>query len=264
MLVKRGIILKSPREIELMREAGRIVRRVLSRCEEMASPGVSSAELNAEAERIIAEAGGEALFKGVRAPKARFPFPAALCASTNEEVVHGIPNGRALQDGDIISVDCGVRIRGYCGDAAVTIAIGEVSPEVQQLLDVTRSMLELAVTYMKPGRRWSEVAKRMQKHAEECGFSVVREFVGHGIGQEMHEDPKVPNYYDRQQAKHDFELRPGMLLAVEPMVNIGTADVEYKDDDCWTVVTRDGRWAAHFEHTIAVTDNGSDVLTDGR
>ena len=264
MLVKRGIILKSPREIELMREAGRVVRRVLSRCEEMASPGVSSAELNAEAERIIAEAGGEALFKGVRAPKARFPFPAALCASTNEAVVHGIPNGRPLQAGDIISVDCGVRLKGYCGDAAVTIAIGEVSHEVQRLLDVTRAMLEIAVAHMKPGRRWSEVAKLMQKRAEESGFSVVREFVGHGIGQQMHEDPKVPNYCDRQQARHDFELRSGMLLAVEPMVNIGTADVEYKDDDCWTVVTRDGGWAAHFEHTIAVTDNGSDVLTDGR
>ena len=264
MLVKRGIILKSPREIELMREAGRIVRCVLSRCEELASPGVSSAELNAEAERIIAEAGGEALFKGVRAPKARFPFPAALCTSTNEEVVHGIPNARPLRAGDIISVDCGVRLKGYCGDAAVTIAIGEVSPEVQRLLDVTRAMLDIAVADMAPGRRWSEVAKRMQKHAEKSGFSVVREFVGHGIGQEMHEDPKVPNYYDRQQAKHDFELRSGMLLAVEPMVNMGAADVEYKDDDFWTVATRDGRWAAHFEHTIAVTDNGSDVLTDGR
>ena len=264
MPVKRGIILKNPREIELMRDAGRVVRRVLSCCEEMALPGVSSAELNAEAERIIAEAGGEALFKGVRAPKARFPFPAALCTSTNEEVVHGIPNGRPLQAGDIISVDCGVRLKGYCGDAAVTIAIGEVSHEVQQLLDVTRSMLEISVAHIKPGRRWSDVAKRMQKHAEESGFSVVRKFVGHGIGQQMHEDPKVPNYYDRQQAKHDFELRSGMLLAVEPMVNMGTADVEYKDDDYWTVATRDGRWAAHFEHTIAVTDNGSDVLTDGR
>lgn len=264
MLMKRGIILKSPREIELMRAAGRVVQKVLGRCQELARPGTTSAELNAEAERIIAQAGGEALFKGVRAPKARFPFPGAICASVNEEVVHGLPTERGLKAGDIISVDCGVRLKGYCGDAAVTIAIGELSSEIRRLLAVTLRMLEMATQEIRPGRRWSEVAKQMQKHAEKNGFSVVREFVGHGIGQEMHEEPKVPNYFDRHQAKHDFELRPGMLLAVEPMVNMGSADVEYKDGDCWTVVTRDGNWAAHFEHTIAVTEAGCDVLTDGR
>ena len=264
MLVKRGIILKSPREIELMRAAGRVVHGVLARCQEIAVPGATSAELNGEAERVIAEAGGEALFKGVRAPKARFLFPAALCTSVNEEVVHGIPNERKLREGDIISVDCGVRLNGYCGDAALTIAIGQISPEVERLLEVTRTMLNIAIEMMCPGRRWSEVAKAMQKHAQKNDFSVVREFVGHGIGQQMHEDPKVPNYYDRQQARHDFELRPGMLLAVEPMVNMGAAEVEYRDEDCWTVVTRDRRWAAHFEHTIAVTESGTNVLTDGR
>jgi len=263
-LVKRGIILKSPREIELMREAGRAVFNVLTRIRELACPGANSAEFNLHAERMIAEVGGEALFKGVKAPKARFPFPAALCTSINEEVVHGIPDDRALKAGDIISVDCGVRLKGYCGDAATTICIGGVAPQVQRLLDVTRDMLQIAADEIRPARRWSEVARQMQRHAEQHGFSVVREFVGHGIGQEMHEDPKVPNYYDRNQAKQDFELRPGMVLAVEPMVNMGTADVEYKDEDFWTVVTRDRKWAAHFEHTIAVTDTGSDLLTDGR
>ncbi len=247
-----------------MREAGRVVHEVLTRVSEMAEPGVTSSALNTEAERLIAARGGEALFKGVKAPKARYPFPAALCTSTNEEVVHGIPNARPLRGGDIISVDCGVRLRGYCGDAALTLAIGSVAPKVQRLLDVTREMLELAVAAMRPGARWSAVAKKMQQHAEDHGFSVVREFVGHGIGQEMHEDPKVPNYYDRHQAKQDFELRPGMVLAVEPMVNMGSCEVDYKDQDYWVVATRDGEWAAHYEHTIAVTEQGCDVLTDGR
>lgn len=264
MLVKRGIILKSAREIELMRQAGRVVNQVLARCRELAVPGATSAEMNTAAECLIAEAGGEALFKGVRAPKARFPFPAALCTSVNQEVVHGIPNDRELREGDIISVDCGVRQRGYCGDSAVTIGIGKVSEEVDRLLTVTRDMLDIAIKKMRPGLRWSAVAKQMQKHAQQQGYAVVREFVGHGIGQEMHEDPKVPNYYDRQQAKQDFELRAGMVLAVEPMVNMGSADVEYENEDCWTVVTRDAKWAAHFEHTIAVTEDGCEVLTDGR
>jgi methionyl aminopeptidase len=230
----------------------------------MAEPGVTTAGMNAAAESLISEAGAEALFKGVRVPKARFPFPAALCTSVNEEVVHGIPSDRALRLGDIISVDCGVRVRGYCGDSATTIPIGRIGAEVERLLEVTRKMLAIAIAEIRPGRRWSEIARKMQRFAEENRFSVVREFVGHGIGQEMHEDPKVPNYYDRRQVGQDFELRPGMTLAVEPMVNMGCADVEYKDEDAWTVVTRDGKWAAHYEHTIAVTQTGCSVLTDGR
>lgn len=264
MLMKRGIILKSPREIELMRQAGRVVHRVLSSLVDVAVPGATTARLNDRAEQVINDVGATALFKGVIAPKARFPFPAALCTSVNEEVVHGLPGNRVLKEGDIVSADCGVRLKGYCGDAAVTIPIGTVTQEIRFLLDVTYQTLELALAEIRPGRRWSEVAKKMQKFVESRRFSVVREFVGHGIGQEMHEDPKVPNYYDRQQAKHDFELRPGMVLAVEPMVNMGAADVEYVNEDCWTVVTRDRRWAAHFEHTIAVTQTGCDVLTDGR
>lgn len=263
MLVKRGIILKSAREIELMRQAGRVVKRVLTHCEELAAPGATSAEMNTAAERLIAEAGGEALFKGVWAPKARFPFPAALCTSVNQEVVHGIPNQRELQEGDIISVDCGVRLRGYCGDSAVTISIGKVSEEVGRLLTVTREMLNLAIEKMRPGLRWSAIAKQMQKHAQEHGYTVVREFVGHGIGQEMHEDPKVPNYWERRQAETDFELRPGMTLAIEPMVNMGRPAVRYADATCWAVVTKDGRYAAHFEHTVALTESGIEILTNG-
>lgn len=244
-----------------MREAGALVAEVLARVREMVAPGVTSAELNAAAEAIIEQAGAEALFKGVQAPKARYPFPAALCTSVNEEVVHGLPNRRPLAPGDIISVDCGVRLRGYCGDAATTIPLEPITAHVRRLLEVTMGMLDLAIELIAPGRRWSEVARRIQKYAEDSGFSVVREFVGHGIGQQMHEDPKVPNYYDRKQARHDFILRPGMVLAVEPMVTMGAAEVDYKDHDYWVVVTRDRQWAAHFEHTIAVTESGSDVLT---
>ena len=260
----RGIVLKSGREIELMRSAGRVVHRVLTRVADLAHPGVSTAELNAEAERMIAEAGGVALFKGVRNREAKFPFPAALCTSVNDELVHGIPNQRALKSGDVLSVDCGVRLNGYCGDSAVTLAIGDVSTEARRLLDVTREALECAFREIQPGRLWSEVASKIQALVESAGMSVVRDFVGHGIGREMHEEPKIPNYWDSKQKALDFQLVPGMVLAVEPMVNLGGPGVKYADADRWVVVTRDGKLAAHFEHTIAVTRGGADVLTDGR
>ena len=259
-----GIILKSAREIELMRDAGRVVHRVLVRMGELARPGVTTAELNVVAEEMIAEAGGTALFKGVRNPQAKFPFPAALCTSVNEQLVHGIPAERVLGDGDILSVDCGVRLAGYCGDSATTIPVGRVSAETQHLLDVTRSALDLAIDDIRPGRMWSEVARTIQAFVEGERLSVVRDFVGHGIGREMHEEPKVPNYWDKRQQANDFELLPRMVLAVEPMVNLGTSAVGYADSECWVVVTRDRKYAAHFEHTIAVADDGADVLTDGR
>ncbi len=256
-------ILKSRREIELMREAGRVVRRVLTRVGEMARPGATTGEMNAEAERLIAEAGGTALFKGVRNPQAKFPFPAALCTSVNDEVVHGIPGQRVLRDGDVVSVDCGVRLQGYCGDAAETFAIGAISGQTQRLLEVTRQTLALAIREVRPGRMWSEIAAQMQRFVEEAGFSVVREFVGHGIGQEMHEEPKVANYVDRRQNKGDFQLRPGLVLAIEPMVNAGGAAVVQGDRTGWPIVTRDGSFAAHYEHTVAITERGAEVLTDG-
>ena len=263
-VVAARIVIKSPREIELLRAAGQVVYRVLRELGSLVRPGIATAELDARADELIREAGGTPLFKGVRSPQARLPFPAAICASVNEQVVHGIPSGRPLKEGDIVSIDCGVRLKGYCGDAAATFAVGQLAPRMQQLLDVTQAALDLAIREIGPGRRWSAIARQMQKYVEAGGFSVVREFVGHGIGQEMHEEPKVPNYYDRSQRQTDFELRPGMALAIEPMVTAGRPDVRLGDATGWPVVTKDGSWAAHFEHSVAVTAQGVDVLTDGQ
>jgi methionyl aminopeptidase len=258
------IILKSDREIELIRAAGSVVHRVLMRMRELAEPGVTTGELNRVAEDMIAEVGGIPLFKGVVNPQARFPFPAALCTSINEELVHGIPGDRVLSEGDIVSIDCGVKLAGYCGDSATTIPVGQMSPEVTRLIEVTRQSLNLALDEIRPGRMWSEVARKIQAFVEGQGFAVVRDFVGHGIGRDMHEEPKVPNYWDNGQRPLDFELVERMVLAIEPMVNTGTHRVDYGDADRWVVVTRDRLYAAHFEHTVAVTATGVDVLTDGR
>jgi methionyl aminopeptidase len=260
----RGIVLKSPREIELMRTAGALVYRVLDHVGGRVAPGVTTRSLNEAAERLIAEADAEALFKGVTNRQARIPFPAALCISVNDEVVHGIPSERVLAEGDVVSVDCGVRLNGYCGDSARTFAVGKVSEAAGRLIDVTRRALEVAISGIVPGRMWSEVAGEIQKSVEGQGLSVVREFVGHGIGQEMHEEPKVPNYVDRRQKRGDFRLVEGMTLAIEPMVNIGGSEVMYAGRERWTVCTRDGSYAAHFEHTVAVTAEGADILSDGR
>lgn len=257
-----NIIIKSPREIDLMREAGRVVHRVLSEIEPAVRPGVTTGELNAIAERIIRESGGTALFLGVKNPQARFPFPASICSSVNDEVVHGIPGSRMLREGDIVSVDCGVRLKGYCGDSARTFCVGTPAPRVRRLLEVTQECLNLALQGIRPGVWWSEIAGRIQALAEENGFGVVREFVGHGIGREMHEDPQVPNYCDRDKRKSDFELVPGMTLAIEPMITAGTSKVGFTDGARWTVATKDGSAAAHFEHTVAVTMDGVSVLTD--
>ncbi len=261
---QRGIILKSAREIELLRAAGGVVYNVLTSVKALVGPGVTTAELNAAAEEMIEQAGGTALFKGVTSPQARFPFPAALCTSVNETLVHGIPDDRRLESGDILSIDCGVRLAGYCGDAATTIAVGKVSAEVRHLMDVTSRALDLAVELVAPGHMWSDVARRIQSLVESKKLSVVRDFVGHGIGREMHEEPKVPNYWDERQKRFDFELVEGMVLAVEPMVNLGNHRVEYAGPDGWSVVTQDRKYAAHYEHMIAVVRGGSDVLTDGR
>jgi methionyl aminopeptidase len=265
---ERGVgmaVLRSPREIELMRAAGRVVHQVLEETRALVKPGVTTGELAKVAEKLIRASGGEALFKGVRTPATRYPFPAVICTSVNEQVVHGIPGPRVLTEGDIVSIDCGVRMKGYCGDAATTIPVGRIRPEIQKLLDVTAGSLDLALGLMKPGKYWSEIAAALQQMVESAGFSVVREFVGHGIGTEMHEDPKVPNYAaPRQRKKEDFRLESGLVIAVEPMVNAGTAEVKGGDSSGWPQVTRDGRWSAHFEHTVAISPSGVDVLTDGR
>lgn len=256
-----AITLRSKREIELMSEAGRVVAKALLKIQECAKPGVSTAEMNRLATEVANEAGAKTLFKGVRSPYAKIPFPGAICASINEQVVHGIPSDKVLlSDGDIFSVDFGVMLNGYCGDSAITIPIGTVSPERQKLLDVTKRVLDVAIENIRPGIKWSAVARKMQATAEKAGFSVVRDLVGHGIGTEMHADPQVPNYVSRELLRNDILLREGMVLAVEPMVNVGSYHVKTLKDG-WTVVTCDGKCSAHFEHTIAVVKSGSRVLT---
>jgi methionyl aminopeptidase len=244
-----------------MRQAGAVVAGVLSKLQTIAQPGMTTAALDKIASRMTAQAGAEALFKGVRSPHARMPFPGAICASINEQVVHGIPSDKVvLREGDILSIDFGARRNGYCGDAAVTVPIGRVSDGNRRLMDVTRECLVLAIDMARPGVRWSQVAARMQRHAESAGFSVVRDFVGHGIGTKMHEDPKVPNFVSDELLADDILLAEGMVLAVEPMINAGAYAVRTLGNG-WTVVTRDGKCSAHFEHTLAVVKGGCEVLT---
>ncbi|MFQ5804955.1 MAG: type I methionyl aminopeptidase [Phycisphaerae bacterium] len=257
------IVIKSPREIELMRAAGRLVCEVLCEIGAHVQPGSTTAELDEIADRRIREAGAVALFKGVKNPQARYPFPASICSSVNEEIVHGVPCGRRLVEGDIVSVDCGVRLNGYCGDSARTFAVGLPSRLARNLMDATREALEIAIREIRPRVRWSKIARQMQKHIEDRGFGVVREFVGHGIGREMHEEPKIPNYVERGKRDADFELVPGMTLAIEPMVTAGDPAVEFRNRDRWSVVTKDRSLAAHFEHVVAVTEKGAAVLSNG-
>lgn len=244
-----------------MKKAGSVVAEVLLKLKDYAAEQVSTAELNRLAEDITKQCGATALFKGVENPSGKKAFPAAICASINEQVVHGIPSGKVkLQQGDIISIDFGAKLNGYCGDAAVTLAIGKISNEKQLLIDKTKQMLDIAIENSKAGVKWSYIAGLMQKCAETAGFSVVREFVGHGIGTEMHEDPKIQNFVNDELLKNDIILKPGMVLAVEPMVNMGSSAVATLNDG-WTVVARDGKPSAHFEHTIAITEKGCEVLT---
>jgi len=255
-----AIKLKSQREIEQMRRAGAVVRTVLDRLAELAAPGVTTAALDAEAERLTAELGAVPLFKGV--PGRGGPFPGTICASINHEVVHGIPSARrVIGPADAVSIDYGCRLEGYCGDAASTFVMPEAPERVRQLVSATRRVLEMAIEMTRPGVRWSAIAGAMQHHAESLGFSVVRQFVGHGIGRDMWEDPKVPNFVSPELLARDIVLEEGLVIAVEPMINMGTPDVVMESDG-WTVVTKDGKPSAHFEHTLAVTADGVDVLTD--
>ncbi|HRU14202.1 MAG TPA: type I methionyl aminopeptidase [Anaerohalosphaeraceae bacterium] len=255
------IKLKSRREIEKIRQAGLVVAKVLSKLKEEAKPGVSTAHLDAIARRMTREAGAIALFEGVPNPYGGPPFPGAICASINEQLVHGIPSPEVvLKSGDLLSVDFGVKLDGYCGDAAFTVGIGDVSLAHRRLMEITRQMLQIAIEQMAPGVRWSRIASAMEACAKEAGFSVVTDYVGHGIGTEMHEEPKVPNFVSRELLREDIVLKEGMVLAVEPMVNMGTSAVRTLKDR-WTVVTRDRQYCAHFEHTIAVVKGGCEVLT---
>jgi methionyl aminopeptidase len=253
------IIRKSPAELEKMRRAGLIVYQILQRLKEMVKPGITTLDLEAEAERMMKEAGARPAFKGYYVPAAGGKYPFVLCTSVNEEVVHGMPSAkRVLREGDIVSIDTGVAVDGYYGDSAITVPVGRVSEETQRLLRVTEEALELAIAQMKAGNRLFDVCGAIERHVTQNGFSVVREFVGHGIGASLHEEPQVPNYVDRRN--ENPRLKEGMVLAIEPMVNAGRPETRILDDR-WTAVTRDGSYAAHFEHTVAVTSNGPWVLT---
>jgi methionyl aminopeptidase len=246
------IELKSAREIALMRTGGHILADVIDRLRQSVKPGMSTLEIDEDVESFIRSRGATPAFKGYRG------FPATVCISINEEVVHGIPSAhRLIKEGDIVGLDLGCIVEGYYADCAFTLAVGDVPPKVQQLLDVTRESLDQAIAECRPGRRLSDVSHAVQAHVEQHGFSVVRAFVGHGIGRALHEDPQIPNFGDPGRGP---QLRPGMVLAIEPMVTMGSWEVKILDDG-WTAVTRDGSLAAHFEHTIAVTEAGPEVLT---
>ena len=245
------IAIRSAKELELIREANRIVACVLKRIADTVRPGVTTAELDREAERLIRTMGATPSFKGYRG------YPSSICTSIDEGVVHGIPSERALVEGEIVSIDIGTDYRGYCGDAAVTVPVGEVSVEKRRLMRVTSRALELGVKAARAGNRVTDISRAVQTEVELNGFSVIRQFVGHGIGTSPHEEPQVPNFVADSKGP---QLRTGMVLAVEPMVSAGSAEVEILADD-WTAVTLDRKPAAHFEHTIAIRDGEPEILT---
>jgi methionyl aminopeptidase len=251
------ITLKSRREIKLMRRAGLLVWLAHQAAGRLIRPGVTTKELDTAIADVFQQAGAEPLFLNYRG---EVPFPAVTCISVNEEVVHGIPGQRELKEGDIVSLDTGCRINGWCGDAAITHAVGEVSATSQKLMDITLGALNLAIDQMPHCAYWSEVATQMADHVSQAGFSVVDQMVGHAIGKEMHEKPQVPNYFTVDMLEDDFRLKPGMVLAIEPMVNVGTNELVLLDDK-WTLVTKDGKRSAHFEHTVALTNEGTRRLT---
>ncbi|MFD2172324.1 type I methionyl aminopeptidase [Tumebacillus lipolyticus] len=245
------IVSKSNVELDLMREAGRIVALTHKELQKAVLPGITTKELDQIADDFIRKQGALPSFKGYHG------YPASICASVNEVIVHGIPGNQVLQEGDIISIDIGANIHGFHGDSAWTYAVGQISETAQRLLDVTEAALFKGLEQAKDGNRLSDIGHAVQKYVESHGFSVVREFVGHGIGRQMHEDPSIPNYGPPGRGPR---LKTGMALAIEPMVNVGSFHTKTLQDD-WTVVTADGSLAAHFEHTVAVTPDGPDILT---
>ncbi|AEG16532.1 methionine aminopeptidase, type I [Desulfofundulus kuznetsovii DSM 6115] len=245
------IMIKSQRELRYMRDAGRVVAGVLGELSRAIKPGVTTAELDRLAEDFILARGARPAFKGL------YGFPASICTSVNEQVVHGIPGLRKLESGDIISIDVGAEINGYFGDGAATFPVGEISPEAKKLLAVTEEALYEGIRFARQGNRLSDISHAVQSYVEKHGFSVVREYVGHGIGRSMHEEPQVPNFGKPGRGPR---LKAGMTLAIEPMVNAGTHEVRTLGDN-WTVVTGDSKLSAHFEHTVAITDDEPEILT---
>lgn len=245
------IILKSKEEIELLRKSNQIVVHILKALRKIIKPGITTLELDSYAEEQIRKKGAIPAFKGYRG------FPANLCVSVNEQLVHGIPNSRRLKEGDVVSLDLGVVRSGFYGDAAITVPVGKISQEAARLLDVTQNALYKGIEQAKAGGRLHDISHAIQSWVEGNGFSVVRDFVGHGIGRNLHEEPQIPNF---GLPNRGVQLKAGMVLALEPMVNVGTWKVKVEPDG-WTVVTMDGSLSAHFEHTIAITEDGPDILT---
>jgi methionyl aminopeptidase len=255
------LTLKDPWEIEAMRASGRIVARVLARMEQIIRPGVSTLELDREAEAIIRGAGAVPTFKGYRIRDGVAPYPGTICASVNEEIVHGIPSAqRILAEGDIVGVDVGATYKNYVGDAARTYVVGQGSEEARRLVELTRRALMEGIEQMRPGRSLLDVSRAIMRVGEAAGYGIVRDYCGHGVGRAMHEPPQVPNYVPDRARDFDVALVPGLVLALEPMFCLGTHRTETLDDE-WTVVTADRRLSAHWEHTVAVTARGPDILT---
>jgi methionyl aminopeptidase len=253
------IVRRSGVELEKLRRSGMLVYRILQDLKHMVTEGITTQELELAAERMIEDAGAKPAFKGYYTQAAGTKYPFVLCSSVNEEVVHGMPSSkRKLKPGDIVSLDTGVLLDGYYGDSAVTVAVGEVNDSVKRLLKVTEESLELAIDRVRSGNRLFDICGTVEKHVVSNGFSIVREFVGHGIGTSLHEEPQIPNYVDRRG--ENPRLKPGMVLAIEPMVNAGKPETKVLPDK-WTAVAQDGSYSAHFEHMVAVTDNGPWVLT---
>lgn len=250
------IFLKTEEEIELMRISNLLVGKTLAEVAKLIEPGVTTKQLDKVAEEFIRDHGAEPTFKGFPNHLGQ-PFPGSLCTSVNDVVVHGIPNDIPLKEGDVVSVDCGTFINGFCGDSAYTFCVGEVAPQVKNLLNATKESLYKGIEQAVHRRRIGDIGFAVQSHAEEAGFGVVREFVGHGIGREMHEEPMVPNYGNRGKGK---QLKKGMCIAIEPMITLGAREVGIEDDG-WTVRTLDRKYAAHFEHTVAVGKDGADILS---
>ncbi len=242
---------KTPEEIELMRQSALVVSRTLGLMASMIKPGITPLELDRAAEEYIRDQGAIPGFLGL------YDFPNTLCTSVNEQVVHGIPDKRPLEEGDIISVDCGALLNGFYGDHAYTFAVGDIDPEVRKLLDVTKECLYLGIEKCRAGNRVGDISYAIQKHAEDHGYGVVRELVGHGLGREMHEDPQVPNFGRQGRGK---KLKEGLVLAIEPMINMGTHKVRQKNDG-WSIVTLDGKPSAHFEHDVAIVNGKPEILS---
>ena len=255
----RMIVRKSQSELDKMRRSGLLVYQILKELEGMVREGVSTQDLEVAAEKMVRDAGAKPAFKGYYVPAAGAKFPFVLCTSVNDEIVHGMPSAkRKLRKGDIVSIDTGVQLDGYYGDSAITVPVGDVGDETKRLLAVTKESLERAIPLVREGTRLLDISETVQKHVEENGFSIVREFVGHGIGTSLHEEPQIPNFVDRRNPNP--RLKEGMVLAIEPMVNQGRPESRVKSDR-FTAVTKDGSYSAHFEHCVAVTSNGPWVLT---